>query len=209
MTGRRAWLAVLGMGLLGSQAGHLLAYQLRFAGAAQQLQSSGAHAYFPAFARTSLGIAATALVAGLFLIGLARVLAGRSSVRASSPPSYVSMLAILFTIQLACFAGQEIAEGLVAQARLGSAADFMLWGALGQLPVAVLAATALRWILIRFETAVAEIRSVLSVPLPSPVPVAVAIPVWSSTARALLMSGVAGASLGKRGPPLSFPINSR
>jgi hypothetical protein len=209
MTGRRTLLAVLGMGLLGSQAGHLLAYQLRFGAAAQQVQSSGAHAYFPVVARTSLGIVATALLFSVFVIGLARVLAGRSSARTSSPPSYLGMLAILFTVQLGCFAGQEVAEALVAQARVGSAADLLLWGALGQLPVAVIAATALRWVLTRFETAVAEIQSALAVLQASPVPVAVAIPVWSSTGRALLLSGVAGASLGKRGPPLSFPIKSR
>lgn len=200
--------AVLGLGLAGSQAGHLLTYQLRFGAAAQQVQSSGTHAYFPLLARTSLGIVATVLLASLFLIGLARVLAGRSSVRASSTPSFVGLLAVLFTIQLACFAGQEIGEALIAHAPLGSPADLLLWGALGQLPMAALAATAFGWIFTRFETAVDEIRSVLAVRQPSPVPVAVAIPLWTVTGGALLLSGVAGASLSKRGPPPSFPIGS-
>jgi hypothetical protein len=81
---RNRIVAVLGVAIAGSQAGHLLAYQLRFGAAAQQVQSSGAHAYFPLLARTSLGIMAAVLLASLFLIGLARVLTRRSSVRATS-----------------------------------------------------------------------------------------------------------------------------
>lgn len=200
---------MLGMGLLGSQAGHLLAYQMRFGAAAQQVQSTGVHAYFPLLARTTLGIVASALLATLFLIGLARVVAGRSAVRTISRPSYVGLLAVLFTLQLACFAGQEIAEALVANAPVGSPADLLLWGALGQLPVAALAAAALAWILTRFEAAVDEIRNVLAIRQPSPVPpTALAIPVWTATGGALLLSRVAGASLTKRGPPSSFPIGS-
>jgi hypothetical protein len=60
---RKRILTVLGVAIAGSQAGHLLAYQLRFGATAQQVQSSGAHAYFPLLARTSLGIAAIVLLA--------------------------------------------------------------------------------------------------------------------------------------------------
>jgi hypothetical protein len=208
MTGRRTWLAVLGIGLLGSQAGHLLAYQMRFGAAAQQVQSTGAHAYFPLLARTTLGIVATALVASLFVIGLGRVVAGRSSVRATSRPSFVGLLAVLFTLQLACFAGQEVGEALIAGAPVGSPADMLLWGALGQLPVAAIAATALAWILTRFESAVDEIWFALAIPQPPPVPMAVAIRTWTATGGSLLLSSVAGASLIKRGPPSSFPITA-
>ena len=200
--------ATLGLALAGSQAGHLLSYQLHFGAVAQQLQSSGPHAYFPLLARTSLGIAATVLLAGLFVIGLARVLAGRSSVRAASTTTFMGSLAALFTVQLACFAGQEIGEALLAQAPLSSPADLLLWGALGQLPTAVLAATALGWILTRFEAAVDEIQSVIAVRQPSPVPFALAIRTWTETDGIVLLWQVAGASLGKRGPPSSFPIGS-
>ena len=60
MSGRKKALAIVGLGALGSQAGHLLAYQLRFGAAAQQVQSSGAHSYFPLLAKTALGVAAIA-----------------------------------------------------------------------------------------------------------------------------------------------------
>ncbi len=86
MTGRRMVFAVLALGLLGSQAGHLLAYQIRFGAAAQHLQSSGAHAYFPLVAKTALGAAATALIGALLLVGLARILGGRRVKSATEPP---------------------------------------------------------------------------------------------------------------------------
>jgi hypothetical protein len=200
--------AVLGIAIAGSQAGHLLAYQLRFGAAAQQVQSSGAHAYFPLLARTSLGIVAIVLLASLFLIGLARVLTRRSSVRATSTTSFVGLLAALFTIQLACFVGQEIGEALIAHAPLASPANLLLWGALGQLPTAALAATALGWIAIRFESAVEEIRRVIAVRQPAPDSIAASIPVWIEAEHRFLLARVAGASLSKRGPPSSFPIGS-
>ena len=204
----RRTVAMLGLALAGSQAGHLLSYQLHFGAAAQHVQSSGAHAYFPLLARTTMGIGATILVACLFLIGLARVLAGRSSVRSRLTTSFVGLLATLFTIQLACFVSQEIGEGLIARAPLASPADLLLWGALGQLPVSAIAATALGWLFTRFEAALDEIRKVIAVRQPAPVPSAVAIPVWAESLATSLLSRVAGASLGKRGPPSSFPIGS-
>jgi hypothetical protein len=205
---RRRTVAVLGLALAGSQAGHLLSYQLHFGAAAQQMQGSGAHIYFPFLARTTLGIVAIVFVASLFLIGLARVLAGPSTVRATPTTSFVGLLATVFTIQLACFMGQEIAEAVIAQTPSASPADLLLWGALGQLPVAALAATALGWIFIRFESAVDEIRNMIAVRRPAPAPIPVAIPVWAETDRTFLLPGVAGASLGKRGPPSSLLIGS-
>ena len=205
---RKRIVAVLGAAIAGSQAGHLLAYQLHFGAAAQQVQSSGAHAYFPLLARTSLGISAIVLLASLLLIGLARVLVGRTSVRARSTTSFVGLLAALFTIQLACYVSQEIGEGLIARAPFASPADLLLWGALGQLPVSAIAATALGWLFTRFEAAVDEIRKVIAVRQPAPVRSAVAIPIWAEADTTFLLSRVAGASLGKRGPPSSFPIGS-
>src|SRR5260370_26830459 len=145
MTGRRMASAVLGLGLLGSQAGHLLAYQVRFGAAAQQIQSSGAHAYFPLVAKTALGAAAATLIGALLVVGLARMLRGRR-LKSPSEPSYVSVLAVLFSIQLAAFVAQEVAEALIASSRVASAADLMLWGTLGQLPLAPAPPPPLPWL---------------------------------------------------------------
>jgi len=208
MNRRRLALSALALGLLGSQAGHLLAYQLRFGGAAHQIQSTGVHAYFPLVAKTALGAVAAGLIAGLLLVGLARLLRGRR-VRSDSEPSFISLLAILFSLQLATFAAQEIVEGLVGGTSLMSAPDLLLWGTLGQLPVALIAASALRWLSARVESAVGLIRDVVRAALrkaraTSPA----AIPAHAAPDLALLISRVAGSSLAKRGPPSSLRISS-
>jgi len=208
MSRSRVPLAALALGLLGSQAGHLLAYQLRFGAVAQQFQSTGAHSYFPLVAKTALGTVAAALIAGLVLVGLARILSGRR-VRSDSEPSYVSVLAILFSLQLATFGVQEITEALVAGSSVMSAPDLLLWGTLGQLPVAVIAASALRWLSARVESAVGLIRDVVRAALAiAPAPEPAAIPVYAAPDMALLISCLAGSSPAKRGPPPSLRISS-
>ena len=203
MRGWRLALAACAVGLVGSQAGHLLAYQLRFGSAALHLQSSGAHAYFPLIAKTALGILAVAFIAALFVIGLARVLAGRARMRGASAHSYIELLAAIFTVQLLCFIAQEAGEAVIAGVPVDSASHLLLWGTLGQLPVAVLAAIAVRWLSTRFESAVELLRAVLAL-TPAPQPVAVlAAAMWPAAGRGLLLAQVAGGSLGKRGPPPS------
>ena len=156
MEARRA-LAVLGVGVAGSQAGHLLAYQLRFGDAAQQLQAAGAHAYFPAVAKTAAGLVSLALLAAMLIVGAARVAGGRR-IEPGSSPSFVRLLAVLFTLQLGCFAVQETAEALVGGGRVGSAPLLLLWGTAGQLPVALAATLALRWLGARVRPALAALR---------------------------------------------------
>jgi hypothetical protein len=196
------------MGLLGSQAGHLLAYQLRFGAAAQQVQSTGVHGYFPVVAKTALGALAAALIGGLVLVGLARLLSGRR-VRSGSEPSFVSLLAILFSLQLAAFAAQEIVEALVAGTSVMSAAELLLWGTMGQLPVAIVAASGLRWLSARVESAVGLVRDVVRAALSiTPAPTPAAIPLYLTPDLALLIARLAGPSLAKRGPPTSLRISS-
>lgn len=203
---RRAWI-VLGFGVLAAQAGHLLVYQVRFGAAAQQVQSSGVHAYFPGLVRTGLGIAAALALAALFLIGLARILSGRS-IRTDSTPHYARLVATLFTVQLLFFAAQEVGEALVGGAPVVSVAHLLLWGTLGQLPVAMIAAAGLRWILARFESAVKEIRIALAAVARPGASMAVAACAWSQVDRNLALRPVAGASLAKRGPPSSLRFSS-
>jgi hypothetical protein len=204
MNRRRVALAAVALALLASQAGHLLAYELRFGAAAQSIQTTGAHAYFPLVAKTALGAAAAALLGGLLLVGLARAVGGRR-VRSDSEPSYVSLLAVLFSLQLATFAAQEIIEALVAGTSTGSAADLLLWGTLGQLPVAVVAAGALRWLSARIESSVGLLREAVRLALPmQATPQSIAIQVAPDVA--LLKSRFALCLLALRGPPASLPI---
>jgi hypothetical protein len=199
--------AVFATALAGSQAGHLVAYQLLFGSAAQHLQSTGAHAYFPTLAKTIVGVVAMAFVAAIFVVGLARVLTHRSRARTTVAPNYLELLAALFTIQLVCFMAQELGESLVAGTAAGSAPDLLLWGTLGQLPVAALAATALCWLWTRFESAVEDLRDVIAVAEARVAPVAISVAMWPVPDRALLLSHVAGGSLGKRGPPASLRLS--
>jgi hypothetical protein len=208
VTGKRTWAAAFGLALLGSQAGHLFAYQLRFGAVAQHVQSTGAHAYFPLLAKTSVGVVAAAMLAALFFVGLARALSGRSRSKSRSGPSYIRLLAILFTVQLACFVAQEVGETLVAGLPVDSAPHLLLWGTLGQLPVAALASLALCWMASRFESALVVIRAALTSPAFHHGLTTAAAPAWSAPARSLIQSSVAGASLVKRGPPTSLRIST-
>ncbi|HSS60654.1 MAG TPA: hypothetical protein VLK30_04260 [Candidatus Limnocylindrales bacterium] len=155
----RGRLAAVGLvlGVVASQAGHLLAFQLRYGSAAQQLQSAGAHAYFPSVVKTGLGLGAGFFLLALLVVGAARLLAGRR-LETTAPPSLLRSVALLFWIQLACFVVQESAES-AAGAAPTSPAVLLLWGTAGQLPVALVAAVALRWLAVRVGPALASLRA--------------------------------------------------
>ena len=115
---------------------------------------------------------------------------------------------MLFTVQFAWFAGQEVGEALLAGAPVDSVANLLLWGSVGQLPVAVVAAAGLRWLLARFESAISEIRIALArIPRQLLSPES-AVAVYGHPDRALLLRAVVGASLDKRGPPSSMRFSS-
>ena len=196
-------MAVAGVGILGSQAGHLLTFRLLFGSAAQHLQSSGAHAYFPLLAKTALGVVASIFLAGMFVIGLARMVSGRRRVAAGDQKPLLELVAILFTIQLACFIVQEIAEAMIAGSAAASVPQLLLGGTLGQLPVAALAAIGLRWLLTRFESAVEELRAVLRTVSSPAMPTLLTAAAWPVANRGWLLRQSAGASLSQRGPPTS------
>ena len=93
----------------------------------------------------------------MLIVGAARVAGGRR-IEPGSSPSFVRLLAVLFTLQLGCFAVQETAEALVGGGRVGSAPLLLLWGTAGQLPVALAATLALRWLGARVRPALAALR---------------------------------------------------
>jgi hypothetical protein len=201
--GRRQVVALAGVGLLGSQAGHLLAFQLIFGSAAQHLQSTGSHAYFPLLAKTALGAIAAAVLAGMFVIGLSRVLSGRSGVPKPSGMPFVQLVAALFTIQLACFITQEVVESTVSGTGSASAPSLLLWGTLGQLPIAAIAALGLRWLWTGFEAAVEDLRAVLTAVRAPRLPALITVQAWPAPTGARLRPQLVGGPLSKRGPPTS------
>jgi len=196
-----------GFGVVLSQMGHLLVYQLQFGSAALGVQSTGAHAYFPTLVKTSLGLGASAVLGSLLLIGVARFAAGARGRAIAHGPSYVSLLGGLFTVQLAFFALQETAESMAAGTAIATAPHLLLLGSVGQLPVAMLGALALRWLLVRFESAVIQIHVALAVVRQAAAPAAVVVFArW--THSDLIDTPVATLSLGKRGPPSSLRFSS-
>lgn len=202
------WFALGGLAVLGSQAGHLLAYQLRFGAAAQHLQGSGAHAYFPALAKTGLGMIAALTVGGLFMIGVARIAGGRALSRESPGLPYLRLVAAMYTIQLGIFVAQELGESAVAGIREPSLTVLLLWGTLGQLPVAALAAAGLRWLSIRFRSAIHELGIAIA-PLQFDTALAPLLhPFATGSGGALLRSNGERASLAERGPPSPLRFSS-
>ena len=187
--------------MLGTQAGHLLAYQVLFGAAAYQVQSMGVHGYFPILAKTGLGLLGAIVLAALLVVGLARIVSRRDLRRDPSGPSYLRLIAALYTIQLALFVVQETAEATFAGVPAGSIMTLLLWGTLGQLPVAAVAALALRWLAIRFEAAVEEIQELVGLVEPSPGVVPALPPAVIPTEADTLHSQIARSALHKRGPP--------
>lgn len=199
MNARRA-VGGLALAAVASQAGHLIAYQARFGAAAQHLQSSGAHAYFPTLARTFAGAAALAVLASLCLVGLARAL-GREE-RHKAPP-FAGTVAVLFTLQLGLFLVQELVEARVAGLSAGSGVELLMWGTIGQLPAAAAAALALRWLVSRVVPAARVLGEVARLAAPVPAPATVLRLDAVTDAAPANIACVSVSPLTRRGPPIS------
>jgi uncharacterized membrane protein YjfL (UPF0719 family) len=178
-----------------------VAYALRFGAGAQQIQSTGAHAYFPALVKTGLGAAAFALLGALLVTGFARLLGG-GRIEKDSVPSFVRLLAVLYTVQLACFGVQETAEALLSGTQAASATDLMLWGTAGQLPVALVGAVAMRWLLARLGPALAHLKVQLAAALQL-LPYSAGVVMAPVGARVVLSADGLASSLNPRAPPSS------
>jgi len=194
---------VIGLAVAGTEAGHLLAYQLRFGARAFVIQSVGVHAYFPALLKTAFGAVALCLIFALLIAGAAHLLARGQGRRHAGGGTFIGLLATLFTLQLALYMGQEVAEAIAGGVAPDSASNLLLWGMVGQLPVALAGAAALRWLWTRVEAAASELVSVARASLPAPAPAPLATVVVRDHERALLPAHAARFSFVKRGPPHS------
>lgn len=193
-------LAVLGFGVVASQAGHLVVYQVEFGPSALAVQSEGAHAYFPLLAKVGFGLAASGLLAALLLIGVTRLMSATPATRVLASPDYFKLLSLLFTFQIACFVVQETFESIAAGEAAPSAIDLILTGAVGQLPVAALTALALKWLATRFETALLSFGSTVSAISALLVAPEVLQPRWLVVAQPALVETCPSVYT-KRGPP--------
>jgi hypothetical protein len=200
------WLAASLAGIACAPLGHLLAYRVRFGAEAGHEQSSGVHAYFPVLVATLTAGLGAALLASLLVVGAARLAAGRRRGERPGPRWPVTdLLAVLFTIQLGVFLALEVAEALAAGSPVPSAPELLLWGTLGQLPVALLAAVALSWLSPRLAVAVRRLRSGDGPFRPRPEP---AVRWWASgLSRDPGLDG-AGGACAKRGPPRFLDVST-
>ena len=193
-------LTLLGFGALMSQAGHLLVFQIQFGSAALAVQGRGAHAYFPAFAKTSLGIVAAVILSAALVVGASRLLEGRPRQAICAGPTYLGLLARLFSVQLAFFFAQETIEALMAGTAVPSSTHLLLFGTLGQLPVALIAALALKWLATRFETALITLRHALATTSGAAEPAELVLLRWEAVPR-LALAATCPSAYVKRGPP--------
>jgi hypothetical protein len=161
--------------LAASQVGHLLATQLRQGPHSLTPGHSGAHAYIPVLLAMVLGTAGAVVMAALMLVAAAR--ARRAGHHVAAPAHRGSLLdfaAALFAAQLAIFLVQETVESLVAGGPTPTVAALVLWGTIGQLPVAALAAPFMRALLTRVGSAADELaappRPMATRPALAPVP---------------------------------------
>jgi hypothetical protein len=202
MRGRRLpWKAVPAAAVAGSQLGHLLVYALRLGPEGLTASGSGAHGYFPALATALAGIGGGAFLVVLVVLGAARIVAARGgSARVVERPPILDLLAVIFAAQLCVFAGQETAEALLTGRPAPSAADLLLWGTLGQLPIAALAALSLSWLTASFRRALDDLTHArASARLTSSVRIAPAGA--AQAAPALVVAWSPGHRLRRRGPP--------
>jgi hypothetical protein len=116
---------------------------------------------------------------------------------AGSAPPFVPMLAAMYTIQLLCFTVQETAEALAGGGRATPLVDLLLLGALGQLPVALVTALAVRWLLARVRPAIATLRVT---PVSTSIPTVFAITSWPLATESVVRVEVFDRS-DVRGPP--------
>jgi hypothetical protein len=198
---RFAWWS-LATAVIGSQAGHLLAYQLRFGHAALQLESGGQHEYFLASAKTGLGLAALGLLGLLLLVGAGRIVSGRR-LPADTPAPFVRTLAAVYTIQLAFYVVQETAEAMAGAGGLGSAPSLMLWGTIGQLPVAFAVTIALRWLGARVRPALEAVRRMPAAITVQELAFALSAPRHQFVSVEVASDDVLAAGFSRRGPPFS------
>jgi hypothetical protein len=198
----RTWIRRLALPLVAlaaSQVGHLIAYQVWLGPRAIAVQSQGAHTLFPFVFGAAAASLGAVLVASLLVLGTARLLVGRGQgLHRTGGRPLLETFALLFTLQLGIFVVQELVETSALGATPPGVAQLLLWGILGQLPVAAAAALALRWISTRIESALAVLRNSLR---RSEAPAAELVIVLPQPAAAGALRISAPSAFAKRGPP--------
>jgi hypothetical protein len=147
------------------------------------------------------GVGGGAFLCVLVVLGAARILAARGSrARVLERPPTLDLVAVLFAAQLSVFAGQETAEALLTGRAAPTVADLLLWGTLGQLPIAALAAVALSWLTVSFRRALEDLSHAHATARLAP---SLRVAPGGAPLRwpAMVMAWSPGRELPRRGPP--------
>jgi hypothetical protein len=206
MRGRRLpWQAIPAAALAASQLGHLLVYALRLGPEGIAASGSGAHGYFPSLATALAGGAGGLFLAALAVLAAARILAARGAgTRVFERPPALDLTAVLFAGQLAIFTLQETAEAVLTGRAAPSAGDLLLWGTLGQLPLAAIAGLALSWLTAHFRRALSDLSKSRASARPAPA-TRLRPPSPLSLTPATVPAWSPGRTLPRRGPPQPPP----
>jgi hypothetical protein len=134
---------VAGLAVPLAELGHLIGHGLR-------IPQDGVHTYFPTALQAAGALVGAGLLAALAVLVLARILAGEVPRR--KPWSFALLFSGLLFAQMGVFLVQEGLEGHA----LPTLATVAI-GLLGQQPVALVAALALRWLSARLGPALASL----------------------------------------------------
>lgn len=187
MSRARRLLLIAACALPLSQVGHALATYLRYGAL---LAPGRGHSYFAADLEASVTVLGGALLAALAIVASARRMTG-SPLRGRGWPLGWIFLG-LASLQLELYLVQELAEG-------STTLDVAVRGLIGQVPVAAVAAMALRWLSIRLGPAVRRLRRPLMAALTRLVPEPDAAP-W--VAARVRISGPLARRHPSRAPPI-------
>lgn len=177
--------------------GHAAAYVLRYGPAqAWQLQSTGAHAYFPrVLSLTTFSLAVLLGLALLAAVSIRLILGSRPVYRAGLPATF----GVLALTQCGLFGIKEILESLAIQ----TTPDFLaiaILAVLVQLPLAALAAWVVCWFAGYLRVAPEAVRTLLAIRLAFGRPPVALRP---AVVRLLPNAPRNRRSSRRRGPPLS------
>jgi hypothetical protein len=184
-----------------SQLGHQAAYLAHYGPAGLAYQSRSVHAYLPELVKASGALLGAVALAAVLLLGAARLASSADAPAAARRDvGRAEALGFLLCIQLQVFLVQEAIELLASGHHVGLLDLPLVWGVVGQLPVAALAALGVSWLSGRLVAAVRRLR-----PAPSPrrrERQAPLVQTWVEPPLAARLSAMAPATLVKRGPPV-------
>lgn len=191
------------LGLVLSQPGHVLAYVAHYGLPGFMRSFGGIHAYLPVLLQLTTGGLGLALLLGLLVLGVGRLALGRALGRRAEPGlSLLHLFLVAGAVQVDVYVIQETVEAMLGGSLLDGrvVVSMLLWGVAGQLPLALLAAFAVRWLWVRLRQTVEAVRCDLASAPPPPGAVAIALPAVRLD-RESPLARVVLAALWDRGPP--------